>query len=48
MSKWQIPATGGNMEANNGIYYQNMTRKEIRFANKEDLIRAITDFLQRN
>ena len=26
----------------------NMTRKEIRFANKEDLVWAITDFLQRN
>ena len=26
----------------------NMTRKEIRFANKEDLLRAITEFLQRN
>ena len=25
----------------------NMTRKEIRFANKEDLLRAITEFLQR-
>ena len=29
MSKWQIPATGGNMEAPNGIYYQNMTNKEV-------------------
>lgn len=26
----------------------NMTRKEIRFANKEDLVRSITQFLQRN
>ena len=26
----------------------NMTRKEIRFANKEDLVRSITEFLQRN
>ena len=29
MSKWQIPAKGGNMEAANGIYYQNMTNKEV-------------------
>ena len=29
MSKWEIPAKGGNMEADNGIYYQNMTRKEV-------------------
>ena len=29
MSKWQIPAQGGNMEAANGIYYQNMTNKEV-------------------
>lgn len=27
--KWQIPATGGNMEADNGVYYQNMTNKEV-------------------
>ena len=26
----------------------NMTRREIRYANKEDLILAITDFLERN
>ena len=26
----------------------NMTRKEIRFANKEGLVRSITEFLQRN
>lgn len=29
MSKWQIPATGGNMEVNNGIYYQNMTNQDV-------------------
>lgn len=29
MSKWQLPATGGNMEVNNGIYYQNMTNKDV-------------------
>ena len=29
MSKWQLPATGGNMEINNGIYYQNMTNKDV-------------------
>ncbi|CUH95116.1 hypothetical protein P22_1185 [Propionispora sp. 2/2-37] len=29
MSKWQIPAKGGNMEADNGIYYQNMTNREV-------------------
>lgn len=27
--EWQIPATGGNMEKNNGIYYQNMTNKQV-------------------
>ena len=30
MSKWQIPAKGGNMEAANGIYYQNMTNLEVQ------------------
>ncbi|VBB08218.1 creatininase/formamide hydrolase [Lucifera butyrica] len=29
MAKWQIPAKGGNMEADNGIYYQNMTNREV-------------------
>ena len=29
MSKWQIPAAGGNMEVNNGIYYQNMTNLDV-------------------
>ena len=29
MSKWQIPAQGGNMESPNGIYYQNMTNLEV-------------------
>lgn len=29
MSKWQIPATGGNMEAANGIYFQNMTNLDV-------------------
>ena len=29
MSKWQIPAKGGHMEVNDGIYYQNMTNKEV-------------------
>ena len=29
MSKWQIPAKGGNMETNTGIYYQNMTNREV-------------------
>ncbi|MDR1612448.1 MAG: creatininase family protein [Planctomycetota bacterium] len=28
MSKWQIPAMGGNMEAANGVYFQNMNNKE--------------------
>jgi len=30
MTKWQLPPKGGNMEAANGIYFQNMTRKEVR------------------
>ena len=25
MSKWNLPAKGGHMEAQDGIYYQNMT-----------------------
>lgn len=29
MSKWQIPAKGGHMEAADGVYYQNMTNKEV-------------------
>jgi creatinine amidohydrolase len=29
MSKWEIPASGGNMESANGIYYQNMTNLEV-------------------
>lgn len=29
MSKWQIPATGGHMEAADGIYYQNMNNLEV-------------------
>ena len=29
MGNWQIPAQGGNMEAPNGIYYQNMTNLEV-------------------
>jgi len=29
MTKWQIPAKGGHMEVNDGIYYQNMTNKDV-------------------
>jgi creatinine amidohydrolase/Fe(II)-dependent formamide hydrolase-like protein len=29
MTKWQFPVQEGNMEKNNGIYYQNMTNKEV-------------------
>ncbi len=29
MSKWQIPAKGGYMESNKGVYYQNMTNKDV-------------------
>jgi creatinine amidohydrolase len=29
MSKWQIPAAGGYMESNKGVYYQNMTNKDV-------------------
>ncbi|MDR1626355.1 MAG: creatininase family protein [Spirochaetia bacterium] len=28
MSKWQIPAVGGHMEKNTGVYFQNMTNLE--------------------
>ena len=27
MSNWNLPATGGHMEKQDGIYYQNMTTK---------------------
>ncbi|MDO4546563.1 MAG: 3-dehydro-scyllo-inosose hydrolase [Clostridia bacterium] len=30
MSKWQIPAKGGHMEAADGVYYQNMTNLEVK------------------
>lgn len=29
MSKWKLPASGGHMEANDGIYYQNMTNLDV-------------------
>jgi hypothetical protein len=29
MSKWEIPSTVRHMEANDGIYYQNMTNLDI-------------------
>jgi creatinine amidohydrolase len=29
MTKWQIPAKGGHMEAPDGIYYQNMNNLEV-------------------
>lgn len=29
MSKWKIPMTGGHMEANSGVYYQNMDSVQI-------------------
>ncbi|MCI5568246.1 MAG: creatininase family protein [Lachnospiraceae bacterium] len=29
MSKWEIPMKGGNMEVNNGIYFQNMTNLDV-------------------
>ena len=29
MSKWNLPATGGHMEKDDGIYYQNMTNLEV-------------------
>lgn len=29
MGKWDFPATTRHMEANNGIYYQNMTSKDV-------------------
>ena len=30
MSKWQIPAQGGHMEKNDGIYFQNMTNLDVK------------------
>lgn len=29
MKKWQLPAKGGHMEVNDGIYYQNMTNLDV-------------------
>ena len=29
MSKWQIPAKGGHMEAGTGVYFQNMTSLDV-------------------
>ena len=29
MSNWNLPAKGGHMEAQDGIYYQNMTTKMV-------------------
>jgi len=29
MSKWKIPATGGHMENDTGVYFQNMTNLEV-------------------
>jgi creatinine amidohydrolase len=29
MSKWEIPAKGGHMEKNTGVYFQNMTNLEV-------------------
>ena len=30
MSRWQIPAEGGHMEKNEGIYFQNMTNLDVK------------------
>ena len=30
MSNWNLPAKGGHMEAQDGIYYQNMTTKMVQ------------------
>ena len=39
MSKWQIPAAGGHMEKNEGIYFQNMTNLDVKERlKKNDLI----------
>lgn len=29
MTKWKIPATGGHMEKNTGVYFQNMTNLDV-------------------
>lgn len=29
MANWNLPAKGGHMEAQDGIYYQNMTTKMV-------------------
>jgi creatinine amidohydrolase len=40
MSEWQIPPQGGHLDAPDGIYYQNMTMKEVeaRLAKNDVLI----------
>jgi creatinine amidohydrolase/Fe(II)-dependent formamide hydrolase-like protein len=40
MSDWQIPPSGGHLDAPDGIYYQNMTMKEVeaRLAKNDVLI----------
>ncbi|HPU96036.1 MAG TPA: creatininase family protein, partial [Bacillota bacterium] len=30
MSKWQIPPAGGHLDLADGIYFQNMTGKEVQ------------------
>ena len=37
MAKWQIPAKGGHMEKNDGVYFQNMTNLDV----KKDLRKTI-------
>ena len=29
MSKWQLPPDGGHMEKASGLYFQNMTGKDV-------------------
>ncbi len=36
MSKWQIPAKGGHMESNTGVYFQNMTKRQVEERLKEN------------
>ena len=42
MSNWNLPATGGHMEKQDGIYYQNMTTKmvEERLKKNDEIGRA--------
>ena len=38
MSKWEIPPRGGHMDLSTGVYFQNMTSKQIKDNEALDLL----------